>query len=399
MAPASTPPGAPLDNDVAYPIRPDLWLLDPGFVHLNHGSYGAVPVPVLDARRRASEAVERSPERFYRADLTRGIEAARHLVADFLGTEPAGLALVRNATEAAQVVIDAVNPQPGDEIVYTDHVYPWVEAAIQRTCTDRGCVPQRVVVPNHVESPGGDFTDELVARLRQATGVHTALLVIDQITSGSALSLPVEAICAALGDMVPVAVDGAHAPGLIGEPVPSGAAFWFGNLHKWAFSARTAAALVVAPEWRGKVRPMVTSFGGSAGFPGSFTYLGTQDASAYLALPEALSFPERHLGMTFRQLRNRNARVLEAGLRLLADELGLAPGVETDLPMRTLPLGVRGGADAAWNLMGRLRHGGVEVAVSSTDGELHMRLSVQAYVGLRDFAALSGALRDEGIGK
>ena len=84
------------------PIRPDLWLLDPEVAHLNHGSYGAVPKPVLEAQRLAAEAIERSPERFYRAELTQPstpCEAAwpssRH--------RPEGLVLVQNATEAVQV--------------------------------------------------------------------------------------------------------------------------------------------------------------------------------------------------------------------------------------------------------------------------------------------------------
>src|SRR5690606_12772482 len=110
-------------------------------------------------------------------------------------------------------------------------------------------------------------------------------VVLDQVTSASALRLPVEAVCQALGDRVPVLVDGAHAPGLIERPVPEGAAFWLGNLHKWAFAARTVAALVVAPQYHDRVRPLVASAGAGAGFPGSFSYLGTRDASAYLAVP------------------------------------------------------------------------------------------------------------------
>lgn len=388
------------------PIRPDLWLLDPEVAHLNHGSYGAVPRPVLEAQRRAAEAIERSPERFYRAELAPAVDGVRRRVAEFLATDPDGLVLLQNATEAVQVVLSSLPLEPLAEIVYTDHTYPWVKAAIERARAERGVVPRCVALPNRswladVLGPGlsdglseAEFAAALVTTLKGALNERTALVVLDQITSASALRLPVEAVCAELGDQVPVLIDGAHAPGLIDAPVPKGAAFWLGNLHKWAFAARTAAALVVAPAWRERVRPLVASAGAARGFPGSFSYLGTQDPTAYLALPAALAFPADHLGMTFRQLRERNTAVLELGLARLHDALGwrLPPG--NGLPMRAVPLGRAGGDAEAGELGGRLREKGVEVAMTSPDGQLHLRLSVQAYVGVEEFARLATALAE-----
>src|SRR5690625_458880 len=114
-------------------LKPELFLLEPGVAHLNHGSYGAVPLPVLEARRRAEEQLERSPERFYRQELFPALDVVRNQVARFLDTDPAGLVLVRNVTEAVQVVLGSLSFRPGDEIVYTDHAYSWVKTAITRT--------------------------------------------------------------------------------------------------------------------------------------------------------------------------------------------------------------------------------------------------------------------------
>jgi len=373
-------------------LRPELWLLDPDVAHLNHGSYGAVPLPVLAAQRAAAERIERSPERFYRAELAPAIAAVRERVAAFLHVDPRGLALVQNATEAVQVVLEAVDLRPGAEIVYTDHAYPWVEAAIARACERHGAVRRRVPLPAPVD--GTVPAPALVDALEGALTDRTALMVVDQITSASALRLPVEAVAAALGERVPLLVDAAHAPGLIERPVPEGAAFWVGNLHKWAFAARTAAALVVAPAWRERVRPLVASARAAEGFPGSFSYLGTQDPTAYLALPAALAFPEEHLGLTFEALRRRNVAVLRAGLDLLAERLGVDAPVSNGLPIDTLPIG-HGDDAAAVALAGRLRDAGVEVAITSVAGRLLARVSVQAYVGLEGFERLARALAAE----
>lgn len=374
------------------PIRPDLWLLDQEVAHLNHGSYGAVPRPVLEAQRRAAEAIERSPEKFYRAELAPAIDEVRSRVAGFLAADPDGLVLLQNATEAVQVALNAMRFEAGAEIVHTDHAYPWVKAAIARTCAERGAVARCVELPDPEGLTEAEFAAVLITMLKGALNRRTALVVLDQITSASARRLPVEAVCAELGDTVPILVDGAHGPGLIDTPVPAGAAFWLGNLHKWAFAARTAAALVAAPAWRERVRPLVTSAGEARGFPGSFSYLGTQDSTAYLALPAALDFPVEHLGMTFRQLRERNAAVLELGIQGLAAALGVRPPLATGLPMRVVPLGRPGGDAEAGELGGRLRELGVEAAITSVGGRLHARLSVQAYVGLGEFARLSEAL-------
>jgi len=362
-------------------LKPGLFLLEPDVEHLNHGSYGAVPLPVLEARRRAEERLERSPERFYREEILPALDRVRGDVAAFLATDPAGLVLVRNVTEAVQVVLGSLELRAGSEIVFTDHAYGWVKAAIARACREHGVTARCVPLPEKPQEPG-TLTEAVTA----AVNDRTALVVLDQITSASALRLPVEEVCTVLGRQVPVLVDAAHAPGLIESPVPDGAAFWTGNLHKWAFAPRTAAALVVAPGFRERTRPLVESAGGADGFPRSFTYLGTLDPTPYLALPAALAFPAEHLGLTFSELRRRNTALLQAGL----EDLGFP--AEAELPLASVPLALEGADEAAWDFSDRLRREGVEAAVTTAGGELHLRLSVQAYNGPEDFRVLKEAL-------
>lgn len=386
-------PGNGTGKEAFARLKPELWLLDPAVVHLNHGSYGAVPTPVLEAQRCAAERIERSPERFYRADLGPAMDDVRGRVAGFLRTEATGLALVQNATEAVQVVLQSLDLQPGAQIVFTDHTYWWVQTAIARACDTYGAVPRTVRVREFGDPVARDAA--LVSDIVAAITPRTALVVLDQITSASALRLPVDEVITAVGSSVPVLIDGAHAPGVIERPVPAGAAFWLGNLHKWAFAARTAAALVVAPEWRQRVRPLVSSAGQADGFPGSFSYLGTQDPTAYLALPAALAFPEEHLQLSFTQLGRRNTALLEEGLATVAQRLGVPPAVPNGLPLNVLDLGREASPDAAAELTHRLREDGVEVALTSVAGRLNARVSAQAYVGSEDFAVLAEALHRE----
>ena len=48
------------------PLGEGLWHLDPTVAHLNHGSFGAVPVPVLKAQWQAARAIDEArPYRKY----------------------------------------------------------------------------------------------------------------------------------------------------------------------------------------------------------------------------------------------------------------------------------------------------------------------------------------------
>jgi isopenicillin-N epimerase len=367
-----------------------LWGLEAGVAHLNHGSYGAVPVPVREAQAAAARWIERSPERFYRERLRPALASSRAAVGAFLEVDPDAIALVENATAGVQLALDAIGLERGQEIVVTDHGYPWVRAAVERVAAQVGGTVRIAELPS--SWMGGVDPAALVAAVGDALTPRTALVIVDQLTSGTALALDAAAVVRAVGTAVPVLVDGAHAPGLVDAPVVEGAAFWVGNLHKWAFAPRTAAVLYASPRFRARVRPQVASVDAGLGFPRAFDYLGTQDPSAYLALPAALDFPRAHLGLDFVGLRVRNRAVLAEGLTRLEARVGLLAAADQGIPMRTVALGVEGDGAAAQAWMERLWAEGVEVAVVPIDGALHLRLSCQAYVEAEDFVRLADVL-------
>ena len=81
--------------------------------------------------------------------------------------------------------------------------------------------------------------------------MSAAVLIVDQISSATAMVFPIAALVELCRDRgVPIVVDGAHAPGLIDAPAADGADFWTGNFHKWPASPRATAGLVVAEKWR-----------------------------------------------------------------------------------------------------------------------------------------------------
>ena len=363
----------------------ELFELDPALTHLNHGAFGAVPRSVREAQDRARTRIERAPMRAFRDDLPAALAAARESAAAFLGVQADGAALVRNVTEAVGVVLQGLDIGPGDDVVVSDHGYltaGWsAEARGARLRTARFPV-------------GGDPA-EVVAAFAAAVTDRTRLVVLDQITSPTALVLPVAAVAAAVSP-VPVLVDAAHVPGALpGLDVEAlGVAFWAGNLHKWAYTPRAAATLWVAPEHREAMRPLVTSWSHGLPYPERFDLQGTVDHSSWVAVPDGLA-AWRDLG-GWEQVAC-NADLLVRGAELVRAALGTDTphgGIPSAPCLRlvALPEGVADTTEAAEALWQQLYAAGFVVPPVAFAGRGYLRLAAAPYNDEDDYARLAAAL-------
>ena len=369
-----------------------LWPLDPGWAHLNHGSFGAVTAEVTAAQDRWRARMAVNPMRYFLIDEVEGVAASRHRAAAFLGSDPDGVALVANATTAASTVLASVELQPNDEVLVTDHCYGAVRLAIERAAAIAGARVVEVMIPVHAAAP--DITPLVVAHLTD----RTRLIVVDHIASPTARQFPVgEIVAAAHREDVAVFVDGAHAPAQIDVDLNNlGADFWTGNFHKWPCAARGTAALYVAPRWRQLVRPLVTSWRHGEGFPAAFDDTGTQDQSAWLTLGDALDVLER---LSPTRLRRHGAALAAYGQHVLADVLRISAEDlwgDDELWMRCVPLprGVATTESAKRALWRRISDElQCEVAVTSWSGRGAIRISAHAYNAPAEYDRLAVGLR------
>ena len=272
------------------PLRDNLiseWMLESGVDFLNHGSFGAVPRVVFEAQTEWRRRIEAAPVEVIARRRLELIDAAKQPVGRWLGMRGADFGLVTNATEGVNAVLHSLRFGPGDELLTTSHVYNAVRQAMKFTCTRSGAEYREVELPAAVQSPA-EIADAVVGAVTD----RTRLLVIDHVTSPTATIFPVGQItraCAARG--VDVLVDGAHAPGMIPLDIEAiGAAYYAGNLHKWALAPRGAAFLWVRPDRQAGIHPAVISHHYNEGFCREFSWQGTRDFSAWLAVPRALEF-------------------------------------------------------------------------------------------------------------
>lgn len=368
----------------------DAWPLDRSVVHLNHGSYGAVPTEVVRHQDELRRQADLSPVAWFpRAPEL--IAAARHQVAPFVGARAEDTAFVPNASAAATVVLNALRLEPGDEILVTDHGYGAVTMGASRLARRSGARVRTVAIPLAASA------DEVVERFRTELTDAVRLVVVDQITSPTARLLPTARIAELAHERgARVLVDGAHAPGLVEDAaVVAGGDWWFGNLHKWPCAPRGSALLVTHAEDRDDLWPLIDSWGAQERYPERFDTQGTMDTTSYVAAPRAIDFVEREYGWarareTMTALADHGAAVIGAALQPYVD----AP-VATDvgLPVVSmrllrLPDGLgRDRTDADELRLRLLDLAGVESAFTSVAGVGYLRLSAHLYTEPRDFDA------------
>jgi isopenicillin-N epimerase len=374
------------------------WVLLPDFVSVNHGSFGATPRVVLAAQQEWQRRMEAQPGRFFRSVLPDALRHAADRLAGFIGADGKDLAFVENATAGCNAVLRSLLLAAGDEILVLTHGYGAVRNAVRYVAEHAGARVTEAAVP----FPRPD-ADAIVASIASALTPRTKLAVIDHITSGSALVLPLQRIVAACHDAgVPVLVDGAHGPGQVALDMGALGADWYiGNCHKWLCAAKGCGFLWASPARQAGLHPVTISHGFGGGFLAEFDWTGTRDCSAWLSVDVAIDFHARLGGAA---LRARNFSLAAEATSLLARRLNTEPGATGALAgamgLVKLPLSGAATVEQSLRVREKLLDAGTDAPTHVIDGGLWLRLSAHAYNELADYEQLAeitaGVLRDAG---
>jgi isopenicillin-N epimerase len=378
------------------------WPLEPGLTYLNHGTVGVTPRRMLAAQQQIRDEIERQPSRFLLRELTAVAMGARHTgkprlraaaeaVAAELGARGDDLVFVDNATTGANAVFRSLPFSAGDEILVTDFGYGGVTRAAMFAARERGAAIRSVAMPY---SPPSD--QAIIEACCAAVGPDTRLLVIDHITSQTALILPVAAIAARMQERgVAVLVDGAHAPGAIAVDIPALGVDWYvANLHKWMWVPRSSGVLWARPERQRSLHAAVISWGLDQGFTGEFDAPGTRDPSAHLTAPAAIAFM-RELGGA--AVRSYNHALAWGAAQRLAEKWGTSFDTPESMigTMASVPLPEAAGSTAEQASALRdalLFEDRIEVQVSAFRERLYARVSAQIYNEMADVDLLADAV-------
>jgi isopenicillin-N epimerase len=383
-----------------------MWSLSPDIHHLNHGSFGAVPVPVQEARAEWLRQWESATSVFVFDQFNRLVDSARKEVAAFVGAPVEGFAFVRNATSGSASVVRSIEPWlgAGDEIVTTSHAYNALRQTIEFSAGRLGARVVVVDIPFPIHHPS-QVTEAVMAKV----GPRTRLVAVDHISSPTGLVFPIEDIVSRLEPEVPVLVDGAHGPGQVPLDLGGLGASWYtGNLHKWVCAPKGAAFLATRADRVDETFPVVISHGwntpmvgGESRYHALFDWLGTDDMTPWLAAPVALDCVGGMVPGGWPEVMARNHELAVAARSVLCEALGIDPPAPVSMvgSMAAVPLpdGTgQVGRDLLAPLHGQLLAAGFETLVYPWPEwpRQVLRISAHLYNTLDEYQELATAVSE-----
>lgn len=366
------------------------WGLDPDFLTVNHGSYGATPLVVRAEQDRWRQRMEAQPTRFFFLELPGALRKAAAALAHFLGAEPDDVAFSPNATSGANAVLRSMRFAAGDEVLHVSHVYNAVRNTIAYVAEQAGAKAVIADIPFPRPEPAA-----IVKSIERAITKRTRIAVIDHITSPSGLVLPVDDIvrlCHAAD--VPVLIDGAHGPGQVPLDLQGLDVDWYvGTCHKWLCAPKGCGFIYARADRRADLHPVTISHGYGGGFTAEFDWTGTMDPSAFLSLPASIAFYEKLGGVA---LRERNRKLAAEAATLLAGalktEVGALPDMAGSMGLVRLPIALESKRSEAVRVRQALQAAGTDAPVHPLDGALWLRLSAYAYNEIGDYERLAELL-------
>jgi isopenicillin-N epimerase len=376
----------------------DYFLLRKGLTFLNHGSFGSCPKPVFQNYQDWQLRLEQQPVAFLdqERDLINNLSKPRNMLAQEFNTSAQNLVRVTNATTGLNAIARSIALTEGDEILTTDHEYAAVENTWEFLVRKVGAKIVRAQVTMPLLS-ADQFNEDLVSQMNE----RTKILLLSHITSPTALLFPIKRVIdEARRRGIITVIDGAHAPGLIDLDLDElGADFYVGNCHKWLLAPKGAGFLWARPDWHQKLEPLVISHGWNVkdrkedrtAFLDGFEIQGTQDPSAWLAVPAALEFRETHHWDEVSAVCNQRAQEFAKRVTEFTQMEPLSSPQFCAPQMVAMPM-PKSDPKALKSFL--LNERNIEIPVFDWKGTTNVRVSVAAYNSADDLNNLLEALRD-----
>ncbi len=317
------------------------WMLERNTVFLNHGSFGATPILILEKQIEYRNRMEQEAVRFMIIELEDLLWKNKEQLAAFVGAKAKDLVFVPNATYGVNTVMNNLELKEGDEILTHNHAYGACWNAVQYYAEKSKAKLVVAEIPFPIKSE-----DELVEAFMKSVTPKTKFAMIDHVTSATGIIFPVKKITAALHEKgIEVLIDGAHAPGMLDLNIDDiGAEYYTGNCHKWICSPKGSALLHVREDKQKNFRSLIVSHTydknvGEKLWSSHFFWPGTADFTAYACIGDSIDFMESVMG-DWKNLRKHNHDLIVEGRKLLLNALGEeAPCPENMLgSLATVPL-------------------------------------------------------------
>jgi isopenicillin-N epimerase len=286
---------------------------DRTMINLNNGGVSPTPSHVLEGMIRDLKFSNELPVDHMWRILQPRMESTRRELAKEFGCDPEEMAVVRNASEANEIMIYGIDLKRGDEVIVTNQNYGRMITTWQQREHREGIVLKQISFK--VPPPSDEY---IVEQFRAAITPRTRVIEVTHITNLTGQIMPVrEIVRLARQHGIEVFVDGAHAFGHWPMKRDELECDYYGtSLHKWLHAPIGAGFLYVRREKIPQLWAMMGAGEGQKADIRKYEEIGTHPQANFNAVSAALAFSQ---GMGFdrkiarlRYLRDRWAKRLLA---------------------------------------------------------------------------------------
>ena len=227
-------------------------------VPMNAANLCPSPRAVSDTVSWLTADIDRDCSSHNRAKFSKLREKSREKVAKQMGVSADDVALVRNTSEANNVINNGLSLEEGDEVLLWDQNHPTNNVAWEVRAARFGLVIKRVSTPSHPKS-----AQELMDTFTSAFTNKTKVLSITHVSNVSGIKLPAkELVEAAHARGMYVHVDGAQSWGALDVDLSEmGCDSYTASAHKWFMGPKEAGLLYVKAENIPRIWPNIVAPG------------------------------------------------------------------------------------------------------------------------------------------
>jgi len=407
-----------------------------GWTFLNHGAFGGALVDGFNRSEQWRRYLEEQPLRYFDRELLPHLAHSTRRLAVFIkAPSKRNVALLPNVTSGINAVLAGHARESGTAsalCILWDTSYGSVKKmALHYYDGNVKEIPFQAQYLNRLATSAEYGNEPVFVEALQdfLASTHTLLagkqicLVLDQTTSNTALTMPVEELASLMKQVHPdalVVVDGAH--GMLAQDTnltdffAAGVDVYLSNGHKWLSAPRGVALMAVADDAASRLAnsvlrfPAVISHGvDEPDLFSRFVWDGCRDYTAALSIPVVLDYwgdPD--------VVRMKCKSVLRQGIQLLAEywhpavamDTSSWPGavtladIESSLlsPMALVSLPAKFGdvertSTDAKKIQDYLFSQNIEVPIKCINGRLFVRISCHIYNNMSDFERLALAVQ------
>ena len=374
----------------------ELFLLDPEITFLNHGSFGATPRVVFESYQRWQRELEKQPVKFLGREIHELLLFARKALAGFIHTDFDDIVFIPNATTGVNILARSINLQPGEGLLTTNQEY----GACARTWNFLSRQSGFSICQVKLSTPFYS-KDDLITEICSSFSPTVKAIFISHISSTTSVIFPIKEICLRAREAgILTIIDGAHAPGQVDLNIEEiGCDFYIGNLHKWLCAPKGSAFLYARKEIQPLVQPFIVSWGWESENPSHSQFIdylewtGTNDMSAFLAVPDAIQFQRTYEWEKVRYRCHELASATRHQIELLSGRPGLYPD-SSDWYSQMVSVRLPDEVETLLLKNTLYDNYSIEVPILDWEGMKLIRISIQAYNSPTDVEKLINALKE-----